>query len=88
MDADEKSELVSAPCGSVERITRRPAVLAGFPAYTDASVIQARTGNRHGLVFGPGALAQAHTADEYVPLDQVDACAAILQETVSSLCLQ
>jgi succinyl-diaminopimelate desuccinylase len=88
VEADEKSELVSALCASVERITRRPAVLAGFPAYTDASVIQARTGNRHGLVFGPGALAQAHTADEYVPLDQVDACAAILRETVSSLCLQ
>lgn len=86
VEADEKSPWVGALSGSVELITGRPAVLAGFPAYTDASVIQARTGNHHGLVFGPGSLAQAHTADEYVPVDQIDACATILQEAVRRLC--
>jgi succinyl-diaminopimelate desuccinylase len=88
VEADERSELVGALRRAVERITGRAAVLSGFPAYTDASVIQACTGNRHGLVFGPGALAQAHTVDEYVSLDQVEACAAILVETVTTLCFE
>lgn len=87
VEADEGSDLVGALRSAVSRVCGRDAVLAGFPAYTDASVIQAQTGNRHGLVFGPGALAQAHTVDEYVPIDQVDACAAVLQDTVRTLCL-
>jgi acetylornithine deacetylase len=30
------------------------------------------------VVFGPGSIAQAHTADEWIDLDQVDKAADIL----------
>jgi acetylornithine deacetylase/succinyl-diaminopimelate desuccinylase-like protein len=60
--------------------------LAGFPAYTDASVVQARTGNRTALVFGPGRLAQAHSVDEYVPVDHIEKAEAIMARTVNRLC--
>jgi len=35
------------------------------------------------LVFGPGAIAQAHTADEWIDLSQIDTAADILAATVS-----
>ena len=35
------------------------------------------------LVFGPGSIAQAHTADEWIELSQVDTAADILAATVS-----
>jgi succinyl-diaminopimelate desuccinylase len=86
VEADEQGEFVRALSGAFRETTARPAVLTGFPAYTDASVIQARTGNRQSLVFGPGALAQAHTVDEYVPIDEIDACTDILTRSLAKLC--
>ena len=53
---------------------RRPAV-GGVPFGTDAGPL-----GRSGLpcvVFGPGDIAQAHTKDEWVELDQVRAAAEI-----------
>ena len=35
------------------------------------------------LVFGPGSIAQAHTADEWIELAQVDTAADILAGTVA-----
>ena len=70
-----------------DRVCRlRANVLAGFPAYTDASVVQARTGNSTALVFGPGRLAQAHSVDEYVPVDHIEKAEAIMARAVNSLC--
>jgi acetylornithine deacetylase len=37
------------------------------------------------VVFGPGSIAQAHTADEWIDLDQVDAAADILRCTVAAV---
>ena len=48
---------------------------------TNASVY-ARTGIP-GVVFGPGSIAQAHTPDEWIDLEQVDQAAAILAGIVS-----
>jgi acetylornithine deacetylase len=31
------------------------------------------------VICGPGSIAQAHKADEFVALEQLDACAAFLQ---------
>ena len=35
------------------------------------------------VVFGPGSIAQAHTADEWIEIAQVDAAAEILVAAVS-----
>jgi acetylornithine deacetylase len=35
------------------------------------------------LVFGPGSIAQAHTADEWIDLAQIDTAADILAGTVA-----
>ena len=36
------------------------------------------------VVFGPGSIAQAHTADEWIALDQVAAAAVILVDCVAT----
>ena len=36
------------------------------------------------VVFGPGSIAQAHTVDEWIALDQVATAASILTATVTA----
>jgi acetylornithine deacetylase/succinyl-diaminopimelate desuccinylase-like protein len=35
------------------------------------------------VIFGPGDVKVAHSADEYVPLDEVEACARVLVEWIA-----
>jgi succinyl-diaminopimelate desuccinylase len=86
VETDCSTELVLAMSDAVRAVTGGANVLAGFPAYTDASVVQARTGNRTALVFGPGRLAQAHSVDEYVPVEHIEKAEAIMARAVNSLC--
>ncbi|QMU96007.1 M20 family metallopeptidase [Microbacterium esteraromaticum] len=50
----------------------------GHEAYTDASMIAALTGSDSCTVLGPGATDQAHTADEYVSLADIELGAELL----------
>ena len=86
VEADVNSEFVLALSEAFEEVVNVRAKKSAIPAYTDASVIQARTGNRSALVFGPGALAQAHTVDEYVPINEIDICTDTLFITLRKLC--
>ena len=49
--------------------------LAGFPGGCSAGVLLAR--GVPAVVFGPGNLAQAHSADEWIAIDQIDAAARV-----------
>lgn len=86
VEADCAADIVLAMTEAVRAVTGSAKGVAAFPAYTDASVVQARTGNRTALVFGPGRLAQAHTVDEYVPIDHIEKAEAIMARTVNRLC--
>lgn len=55
----------------------------GHEAYTDASMVAALTGSGSCTVFGPGTTDQAHTADEFVPLSDVDLCCRLLGQMVT-----
>jgi acetylornithine deacetylase len=57
----------------------RPAAPIGVPYGTDASKLWA-LGQAPSVVLGPGEIAQAHTADEYVPVDELVAAARIYAE--------
>lgn len=50
----------------------------GHEAYTDASMVAALTGSSSCTVFGPGSSDMAHTADEFVPIDDIDQAARVL----------
>ena len=56
----------------------------GHEAYTDASMVAALTGSRSCTVFGPGSSDVAHTADEYVELDEIELVGRVLEQVVSS----
>ncbi|WP_198470447.1 M20 family metallopeptidase [Acetomicrobium sp. S15 = DSM 107314] len=61
--------------------TGRGIEICGFPAYTDAAIISARTGNRYCYVFGPGALKDAHTVDEHIIVDEIEIATDVLTAT-------
>jgi acetylornithine deacetylase/succinyl-diaminopimelate desuccinylase-like protein len=88
VEAEADGVLARALIHCFGKIAGQPGKTAVFPAYTDASVVQARTGNPNCLVFGPGRLAQAHTIDEFVPADQVETAAGVLEELAFDLCFE
>ena len=55
----------------------------GVPYFTDASPIA--TGGTPALVFGPGNIAQAHSADEWVEMKQVDRAYSVVSKFLDSL---
>ena len=85
VNASKDSPLVLAAANSVKKVTGKDAVYSGLPAYTDASIIAARTGSEHCISFGPGNLAQAHTIDEYVPVEHLDLAVDMLTEVALEL---
>jgi acetylornithine deacetylase/succinyl-diaminopimelate desuccinylase-like protein len=56
---------------------------AGVDFFTDAGVLAA--GGIPSVVFGPGNIAQAHTAEEWVAVSQVERAARLLQRFLQTL---
>lgn len=66
------------------RATGRDVRVEGMPAWTDAALL-----NDAGIptvCFGPGDIALAHSAEEYVPIAEIDAAADVLEQLVSTWC--
>lgn len=60
---------IAATAGAIGRATGRTPEVIGVPYGTDAGPLSAS--GLPSLVFGPGDIAQAHTKDEWIELDQV-----------------
>jgi acetylornithine deacetylase len=73
---DDHNGPLAARLSRVIRAVGGPGQCLGVPYGTDAPALAAR--GIPTVVFGPGALAQAHTADEWVALDQLQAATEIL----------
>ena len=54
----------------------------GHEAYTDASMVAALTGSMSCTVFGPGSTDQAHTADEFVSIAELELVSQVLWDMV------
>ncbi|GAK08794.1 hypothetical protein JCM19038_2590 [Geomicrobium sp. JCM 19038] len=80
IDSTLESDLLERLEGAYETTLKESATHTGFPAYTDASMIALKTGNRDLLVFGPANLEQAHRIDEYVEVQQIEDCVNVLEE--------
>ncbi len=50
----------------------------GHEAYTDSSMVAALTGSKSCTVFGPGSTDVAHTADEFVPIADLDLVSQVM----------
>lgn len=62
----------------------RPDMLLGVPYSTDASKLWALR-EVPSIVLGPGSITQAHTADEYVPVEHLSAAVQIYERTALNL---
>lgn len=62
---------------TIEAVTGRRPALLGEPYGADMRLF-VNVGDTPCVIFGPGNVNVAHSADEGVPLDQVEACAAVL----------
>jgi len=69
--------------GVVERVTGRRPELLGEPYGADMQMF-VNHGQTPCVIFGPGDVRVAHSADEYVPLEEVETCAHVLVEWVRS----
>lgn len=83
-----------APCPALETDPSHPLVRQllraagqsrplGVDYFCDAAILS--TGGTPSIVFGPGDIAQAHTADEWIALSQLDRATAILRRFLLSL---
>ena len=66
-----------------EAVTGRRPALLGEPYGADMRLF-VNVGDTPCVIFGPGDVRVAHSADEHVPLDEVDDCAAVLAAWVRS----
>lgn len=76
--ADDMNGALAAGLSEAVRRCGGPSQCVGVPYGTDAPALA-----EHGIptvVFGPGALAQAHTADEWVAIEQLQAATEILYQ--------
>ncbi|HSL77748.1 MAG TPA: ArgE/DapE family deacylase [Candidatus Limnocylindrales bacterium] len=67
--------------GVVERVSGRRPELLGEPYGADMQMF-VNHGETPCVIFGPGDVRVAHSADEHVPLDEVETCARVLAEWV------
>jgi acetylornithine deacetylase len=67
----------------VETVTGRRPELLGEPYGADMRLF-INEGNTPCVMFGPGDVRVAHSADERVPLDEVVSCARVLAAWVAS----
>jgi acetylornithine deacetylase len=68
---------------AAERVTGRRPALRGEPYGADMQMF-VNHGDTPCVIFGPGDVRVAHSADEFVPLDEVETCARVLVEWVRS----
>ena len=61
------------------KATGKAPVVSAFPGYTDTAVIAGTTGNCNCLSYGPGTLAMAHKADEYVDEADIRRCQKVYE---------
>jgi acetylornithine deacetylase len=68
--SDKHNRVFAERVAGIVHDSGRPSELVGVPFGTDASILSA-TGVPT-IVFGPGSIDQAHTADEYIEIEQVE----------------
>jgi succinyl-diaminopimelate desuccinylase len=83
--AAEDAHVVSTLRAAYAAVTGRPLESGGadgHEAYTDASMIASLTGSTSCTVFGPGSSDQAHVADEYVEIEDIEVAGRVLEALV------
>ncbi|MCC7085686.1 MAG: M20 family metallopeptidase [Pirellulales bacterium] len=81
LPSDNNGELGRRLIGAVRQTTGRESRIIGVPYGTDAAILG--PAGVPCVVFGPGSIDQAHTADEWVPLAEVEAASEVLYRAMA-----
>jgi acetylornithine deacetylase len=79
--SDRQNQALARSVSALAQKHGQPGELVGVPYATDAAAIAA-TGVPT-VFFGPGSIAQAHTADEFIEIDQLRTAADIFYRIAS-----
>ncbi|MEW6081574.1 MAG: M20 family metallopeptidase [Bacillota bacterium] len=79
MEVSESEPIVSLALGCARAVTGEDRGIAGFPGATDARFYVNDAGIPT-ILLGPGSISRAHTADEWVPVEDLENAAAIYFE--------
>lgn len=85
--ASDESLIVKSLKSSYRKVTGNQIEIGGsdgHEAYTDASMIAALTNSLSCTVFGPGSTDQAHTADEFVSLADLDKVSKVIWDLATN----
>jgi acetylornithine deacetylase len=69
-----------------QEIVGRQPVIAGFISPADWQSLNTVNPVTTSLGFGPGDIRQAHTTDEFVPIDEIIECTKVLASTIIDWC--
>jgi acetylornithine deacetylase/succinyl-diaminopimelate desuccinylase-like protein len=72
---DRDDPLLGSMVAAVRSVRQAEPRLAGFPGGCSAGILLAR--GIPAVVFGPGNLSQAHSADEWIDVEQIDVAARV-----------
>ena len=82
-DVSLEAPIVKRLRGALER-EKLPVKIEGLSAWTDAALL-----NEAGIptiCFGPGDIALAHAAEEFVPIEEIDTATRVLTRVVREWC--
>lgn len=85
MEITRTEPIVSAVSAAYKKVMRRRATITGVPYWTDAALLVSEAGIPT-CIFGPGDIRQAHSADEYVSLEEVEKAALIFERAIINFC--
>jgi succinyl-diaminopimelate desuccinylase len=85
--AADDAKIVTGLQAAYQQVTGNPLHSGGadgHEAYTDAAMIAALNGSASCVAFGPGSSDIAHTADEFVPLSDIDTACRVMEALVKA----
>ena len=88
VEKHEDSPLLAALREADASVTGRMPVTGPFPGYTDTAVIAGILGCENCMSYGPGSLSMAHKPDEFVPLEDIWRCEAVMIRLAEKLVLE
>jgi acetylornithine deacetylase len=77
--------IVNTFATSSRQIMKKRAFISGFPAGCDMRLL-VKYANTPTIIFGPGSLTQAHTVDEYLPLNELISSTEIIALSLLRWC--
>jgi acetylornithine deacetylase/succinyl-diaminopimelate desuccinylase-like protein len=84
MEISEDEEIVTAVCSAAQEITGVETPIGGWSATADSNIL-VNFGGIPTVIFGPGDVALAHKANEYVEIEEVIAATKIYALTMLHL---